>query len=490
MLTVNEIKTFIDNDRSSTKKKLAKVGVKYYEGHHDIDNYRIFFVNAEGKIEEDKFKSNIKIGHPFFQELVDQEVQYMLSGKDGFVKSDMPELQKHLDDYFNDNEDFTAELYDVLTGCVSKGFEYMYAYKNAEGKTAFQCADSIGVVEVRAKETNDHCDYVIYHYVDKIGKDNKLIKRILVMDSKQTFFYCQEDDGKIIMDDSVENNPRPHVIYTKDGDDSTYYEDFGFIPFFRLDNCKKQFSGLKHIKALIDDYDLMSCGLSNNIQDTNEALYVVKGFQGDNLDELMQNIKAKKHIGVDEDGGVEIKTVDIPYEARQTKLDLDEKNIYRFGFGLNTSGLKDTAATTSIAIKSAYSLLDLKCNKLEIRLKQFMRKLLKVVLKEINEENGTDYQQSDVYFNFEREIPVNEQENAQIELTDAQRKQTEINTLLGLAAHLDNDTLMELVFEQLDLNYDDYKDKLPDPEAEAKETEDAQDNLDAIETDPEPVVTE
>ena len=488
MLSVSEIKTFIDNDQASNRKKLAELGQRYYEGNHDIRNFRIFFIDAEGNVKEDKFKSNIKIGHPFFTELVDQEVQYMLSGKDGFIKSDIPELQVELDSYFNENEDFLSELYEVLTGCVAKGFEYMYAYKNTEGKTAFQCADSLGVVEVRAKETDDGCEYVIFCYVDKIGKDNKLIKRIQVMDSKQTYFYCQEDDGQIKKDDSVEHNPRPHAIYKKDGDDATYYEDFGFIPFFRLDNCKKQFSGLKPIKHLIDDYDLMSCGLSNNIQDTNESLYVVKGFQGDNLDELMLNIKAKKHIGVDEDGGVEIHTIDIPYEARQTKLDLDEKNIYRFGFGLNTSGLKDTAATTNIAIKSAYSLLDLKTNKLEIRLKQFMRKLLKVVLKEINDLNDTDYQMKDVYFKFDRELPVNEQENAQIELTDAQKQKTQIDTLLSLATQLGNDVLMEQVFAVLDLDYEDYKDKLP--ESGMGDPYQVQEDLDAIETDPAPIVTE
>jgi hypothetical protein len=187
----------------------------------------------------------------------------------------------------------------------------------------------------------------------------------------------------------------------------------------------------------------------------------VKGFEGDNLDELMVNIKAKKHIGVGEDGDVEIKTVDIPVEARQTKLELDEKNIYRFGQGLNTAGLKDTAATTNIAIKSAYSLLDLKCNKMEIRLKQFMRKLLKVVLDEINELEGTDYQQKDVYFKFEREVPTNALENAQIELTEAQRKQTEITTLLNLANHIDDETRLQLICEQLDVDYEEIKDKVP-----------------------------
>ena len=465
MLSVTEIKTLIDNDSVSNKKQLAKLGQRYYEADHDIRQYRIFFFDADGNLQEDKTKSNIKISHPFFTELVDQEVQYMLSGKDGFVKSDLPDLQTHLDEYFNDNEDFVSELYEVITGCVSKGFEYAYAYKAANGKTAFQCADSIGVVEVKAKETDDGCEYVIFWYIDRIGKDNKKIKRIQVWDERQTYFYVQEDSGQIQLDASAEVNPRPHIVYQKDGDDSTYFEGFGFIPFFRLDNNRKQTSDLKPIKDLLDDYDLMSCGLSNNIQDTNEALYVVKGFDGDNLDEMMFNMKVKKHIGVGEDGGVDIKTIDIPYQARQAKLELDEKNIYRFGMGFNSAQLGD-GNITNVVIKSRYSLLDLKCNKLEIRLKQFMRKLLKIVLAEINEENETDYQQKDVYFNFEREVMTNAADNAQIELTDAQKRQTEVNTLLNLAAHLDNETMMQLICEQLDIDYDDIKGKLPNPDAD------------------------
>ena len=451
MLTVSEIKTFMDSDAASTKKRLAKVGLKYYEGNHDINNYRIFFFDADGKLQEDKTKSNIRISHPFFKLLTDQQAQYMLSAKDGFVKSDIPELQTELDAYFNENESFAAELYELLVGCISKGFEYMYAYKGENDRTAFQTADSIGVVEVREKETDDGCAYVIYWYIERIGKDNKKIKRIQVWDNTQTVFYCQEDDGKIELDKSVEINPRPHILYKKDGDESTYYEDYGLIPFFRLDNGKKQVSGVKPIKDLIDDYDLMNAGLSNNIQDTNEALYVVRGFQGDNLDELMLNIKAKKHIGVDEEGGVDIKTVDIPVEARKTKMEVDESNIYRFGMGFNSAQVGD-GNITNVVIKSRYALLDMKCDGLLPSLKQFMRKLLKLVLKEINDTQGTDYTQNDVYFDFTREIITNEQDNAQIKLIEAQEQQARITTLLNLSAQIGNEVLMEQVCDVLDLD--------------------------------------
>lgn len=86
---------------------------------------------------------------------------------------------------------------------------------------------------------------------------------------------------------------------------------------------------------------------------------------------------------------------------------------------------------------------------------------MKIVLKEINDAKGTDFQQKDVYFNFEREVMSNAQENAQIELTDAQKQQVEINTLLGLAQQLDDETLMQLICDILDIDYQSIKDKLP-----------------------------
>lgn len=464
MLSVEEIKSFIENDRASVKKRLANIGQKYYEGDHDIRGYRIFFFDADGNLKEDKTKSNLQLCHPFFTEVVDQLVQYMLSGKEPFIKSDDPKLQEYLDDYFNENEDFISELSELLIGTQAKGFDYMFAYKDEEGRTRFQWADSIGVVEAEKKYTSDGKDYIIYWYVDRLDKDGNKIINIQVYDDQNVYFYTRVGDGEIKEDETIEFNPHPHGVYKMDNSEKTYGEGYGFIPFFRLDNCKKQFSALKPIKDLIDDYDLMNAGLSNNIQDTNEALYVVKGFQGDNMDELMVNIRNKKHVGVDADGGVEIQTVTIPTEARKTKMEIDEKNIYRFGMALNTAGLKDTAATTNLAIQSAYSLLDLRANKLEKRLRQFLRKLLKVVLKEINEIDGTDYQQSDVYFCFDREIPTNALENAQIELIEAQRRQAEITTILNLAGTIDDETKLQLICEQLDIDYEDIKDKAPKPE--------------------------
>ena len=477
MLSESEIKYFMQEDQTSLQKRLAKVGNSYYEGEHDILNYRMFYFNADGVLVEDKTRSNIKISHPFFTELVDQAVQYMLSSKETFIRSDLPDLQERLDEYFD--EEFVAELMEVLTGTMSCGWSYMYAFKGEDDRLHFEHADCLNVVEIREKETDDGCAYVIYWYVDRIAKSNQTIKRIQVWDKQQTTFYVMGSDGKLVRDESEKINPRPHVIYRKDDSGTVYYENFGFIPFFRLDNNRKQISGIKPIKDLIDDYDMMSCGLSNNLADFDHPIHVVKGFQGDNLEELAVNLKTKKMIGVDATGGLEVHTVEIPYQARQSKMQEDEKNIYRFGMGFNSAQLGD-GNITNVVIKSRYALLDLKCNKLEIRLKRFLKQILKVVLQEINTVDGTDYQTKDVYFDFQREIMTNASDNAQIELTDAQKQQVVVNTLLGLQGVLDDETIVQSICEILEIDYEEIKNKLPDPAEAQTDLKDAQDDLDQV----------
>lgn len=457
MLTEQEIRYFISDDAGSQRKRKSREAQRYYEGEHDILNYRMFYYNSDGELVEDTTRSNIKISHPFFTELVDQQVQYMLSGDDSFVRSDVEGLQSKLDEYFD--EDFKAELTDLLTGTITKGFDYLFAYQNEHDRLAFQYADSLGVIEVRAKDTDDNCNYVIYWYIDRIAKNNKVIRRIQVWDDEKTTYYVQNDEGGIDLDDSVDINPRPHVVYERDN--SLYYKAFGFIPFFKLDNNKKQISNLKAIKGIIDDYDIMSCGLSNNLADFDHPLHVVRGFEGDNLDELSQNLKTKKTIGVDSEGGVEVHTVDIPYQARLTKMEQDEKNIYRFGMGFNSAQIGD-GNITNIVIKSRYALLDLKCNKLEIKLKQFLKKIVKVVIDEINKKNNSAYKVEDVWFDFKREVMTNASDNAQIYKTEAETRQIEINTILGLHGVIDDKNVIKSICDVLELDYEEVKNNIPD----------------------------
>lgn len=462
MLTTEEIKYFIDEDRASTLKRNAREGLRYYEGRHDIENYRVFFIDENGKPQEDLTKSNIRISHPFFTELVDQKTQYYLSGKDSFITSSIPELQTELDSYFDGR--FKAELADVITYGSAEGFSWLYGYKDEYNKTRFEFAEGLTVVEVPAKYASDKQDHIIYYYVDKVEKD-KIIFAIEVWDKEQIYFY-QMADGSITEDKNLPINPRPHTIFEEEKDGSRVYDSYGLIPFWRFDNNRKRTSDLAPIKDIIDDYDLHACGISNNLQDLADGYFVVKGFDGDNIGELIQNLKAKKAVGVGAGGDVDVKTVNVPYEARQAKMAIDEVNIYRAGMGFNSAQVGD-GNITNVVIKSRYSLLDMKCDKLDKSVNKLLLPIVEIVLKEINENHGTEYTMKDVSVKFNRETITNELDNANIDLTKAQRQQTEVNTLLTLAEKLDNETIVKGICQSLDIDYEDIKSKLPTEESGA-----------------------
>lgn len=471
MLKISEIKKFIDEDMASTKKQKARKGMQYYEARHDIEDYQVYYINDKGELTLDEYRSNIKISHPFFTELIDQCTQYMLSGKDRFVKSDNQELQKLLDPYFDD--EFRMELNDLITHTKVEGDSYLYRYIDEDFRTRFKFADGLNVVEVPSKYSSDGKDYVIYYYEDRKEKEKTVIG-IEVSDNENICFY-EMIDGSITK--NKKKKPRPHVIYEEGN--QKYYDTFGDVPFLRLDNNKKRTSDLYVIKDIIDDYDLMACGLSNNLQDVAEGIYVVKGWQGESLDELTYNIKAKKQVGVGEGGDLDIKTIQVPYQARVTKMAEDEKNIYRFGMGFNTAQMGD-GNVTNVVIRSRYALLDLKCNKLEMQLKRLLKKIIKIVIDEINRENDTEYSVNDVYVEFEREIMTNALDNAQMDQLKAQTDQTKIMTLLSLAKTLDNETVVKEICNVLDVKYDDIKAKLPQPKTEEQELEDAMNELNGM----------
>lgn len=491
MLSISEIKRLIDDDRTSEKKLKAKEGQRYYEADHDILKCRLFYYNGDGNLVEDTYRSNIRISHPFFTELADQLAYYLLSFKENPIRAreNVEGLQDHLDRYFGSK--FWSEIGELITGAYTKGFEYIYAFPAYDtalkkNRLKFQCADSMGVVEVREKDTDDGCKYIIYWYVDRIEKGRKKIKRIQVWSENDITYYVQSGAGKITLDSSVENNPRPHVIGTDEETGERKGYSLGYIPFWRLDNNRKQFSGLKPIKGLIDDYDLMMCGLSNNLQDFDTPLHVVSGFQGDNLDELQHNLKTKKVVGVDADGDVNVKTVDVPYQARQAKAAEDKEAIYHFGMGFNSSQTGD-GNITNVVIQSRYSLLEMKAKKMEDAVSALLEDdIIPIVLEEINAENGTDFQISDVDIVFDRDTVTNETENISNAKIEAETRQIEVNTILNVAANIGDEKALKAICEIMDWDFDELEGQLE----QMNEAEDSLSNAKATLEGVEPTETE
>ena len=450
MLQTSEILAAINNEFNSIKYRNARKGLRYYEGDHDILDYKIYYIDQDGMAVEDNTKSNIKISHAYLTELINQKVSYFHNIKKDFVFSDIPELQAALKERFDD--EFFAELVDVLKYGSAEGWSYLYRYLDEEGKSRFNFAEGLGVCEIPSHIASDEMAHIIYCYVEKI-KDNKKLEAVLDYTNESVTYY-KKTGNSLMLDDRYKINPRPLILSQPDENGAIYYDQFKRIPFYRFSNNKKEFSDLKPIKGLIDDADMMACSLSNNLQDLSEGIYMVKNYQGTNAEEFIQNVKAKKYVGVGADGDFDVKTFDIPYDARKVKLEIDKEGIYKFGQGFDSSKVGD-GNLTNVVIKSRYSELDMKVNDLEIQVRKFLKPIIKDVIDEINKELKTNYKYSDVYLKFERATIINEQETVQNNLTKAQQRQIDINNILSLNSILPEEEIRKEICRILELNYED-----------------------------------
>lgn len=452
---------FIDDavktDRQSPIKEKMSEGIKYYDYKHDILKFRLFYYNDDGKFVEETNRSNIKIPHAFFTEQVDQKVQYLLSNPVEFETADT-ELKTYLEEYIDD--DFQLMLQEMVEGASKKAYEFAYVYRATSGKLLFKVADSRKVVVIY--DDMNEVIAIIRYYDTDITKDNRkvTVTKAELWDTEKTWFFVSSSDynNRFILDESQEINPRFHQV-VEDSDGNLLGKGFGYIPFLKLSNNKNEKTDLEPIKALIDDYDLMACALSNNLVDFDHPIYAVKGYQSDNLDNLVTNLRTKKTVGVSQDGGIDVKTVDIPVTARKTKLETDKEAIYKFGMAFDSSQVGD-GNITNIVIKSRYSLLDLKCNKTEIRLRAFIKQLLDIIIQDINDRYHKSFKRQQVVVVITRSTLINQSDSADTEKVEAETKGQLIQNLLDVAAFLDDESLLKKICAVQDLDYDEVVQRL------------------------------
>lgn len=448
------LKKTINGDKVSPLKKKMRTAKDYFEFKHDILNFKLFYFDKLGKLVEEKNRSNIKIPHPFLYEQVNQKVQYMLSNPIDVIVEDDEEFQAELDEYFD--ESFQLVLQELLEDAALNGYDFVYYYLDSDDVIRFDVANAISTIEV-VNSNNERERIIRYYSRENVDETGQVITNHFaeLWTKEETHYYSAKGDSEYKLETN-RLNPRPHILKQNTETGELKGKGFDQLPFIKLSNNKGETTDLEPIKALIDDYDLMACSLSNNLVDFDSPIYAVKGFPGDNLDELVTNLNAKKTIGLDadENSGLEVKTVDIPVEARKAKLAIDKEAIYKFGMAFDSSQSGD-GNITNIVIKSRYTLLDLKCNQVEIRLRRVIRQMIELVVQNINDRTGSDYDASKVKIDIIRDTMANETDTANKEYLESQTLQMLISSIVLATPYLDSETIIRLICTRFELDYED-----------------------------------
>lgn len=340
-------------DKHEYERDKMLEGVAYYMNQADIKKkLRYYYEGGIRKVDTDK--PNNRISHNWHKLLVQQKTQYLV-GKPITFNAEDENFLKLVNDFVN--EEFDDVLNQLLKNASNKGREWLHPFVDEEGKFDFIRIPAEEVCPVYDTTKKRNLLYAIRYY-DIKTIDDKFIRKVELYTDQQIFYYVMHD-GELVLDFEYKRNPESHFYLGETG------YGWGRVPLIEFKNNDEGVSDLVFYKDLIDQYNNTISNNANTFDEMQDVIYELKNFGGQDLGEFMTNLKHYKAVEVGEDGGLELKTVDVPIDSANTHLDRLEENIYRFGQGVNNNPDKVGNSPTNVAIKNLYSLLDLKANEAE-----------------------------------------------------------------------------------------------------------------------------
>lgn len=163
-------------------------------------------------------------------------------------------------------------------------------------------------------------------------------------------------------------------------------EGYGRIPLIPLKaNTEAASEFTPAIKAKIDAYDTILSDFADNLDRANDVYWVLNNFGGtmDEVAELLEQINRVKAVANISDGSgngatAEPRTIEVPYAARREALDLLERALYQDYMALDMDALTG-GSLTNVAIRAAAANLNLKADRYEWQVRQFVQNLLSLI---------------------------------------------------------------------------------------------------------------
>ncbi|MGN0794166.1 MAG: phage portal protein [Aristaeellaceae bacterium] len=213
---------------------------------------------------------------------------------------------------------------------------------------------------------------------------------------------------------------------------------YGRLPLIALKaNAEGTSEFTPAIRAKIDAYDTILSDFADNLDRANDVYWVLNNFGGtlDDVAEILEQISRVKAVanltdGTGSSATAEPHTIEVPYSARRAALDLLERSLYQDYMALDMDALTGSSLT-NVAIRVSAANLNLKADRYEWQVRQFMTGLLSLL--------GCPCQD----MSFKRQAIANESETVQ----DIAVMRQDINqeTALRLNPYITDEAIPELL---------------------------------------------
>ena len=382
----------------SSKEYLEMLDVdKYYEFHNTVITNRTKqmelidekeqMIDGETKkyqysyLVPDLSKANHKMSHGYLYENINQCKNYLvgrpvkLSWKEDSISED---LQDFIDDIlykYNDwgkfNQENVKNAQKYVRGWArlvidDKGRLRLLNTDSKEVIPFFNDMDElICLIRIYERyEYNENAKKILYRYAEVF--DDKY-KDVYVSISNRE--YKLQGTEPLLQKVTVYGDHNPYEDSDSDETvesiEKTEDLSWGRIPWIYWNFNEDKIDALQPIKCFIDMLDIDLSDLANNIDDIQDAIWILENYEGQSIRQFLEDLKIKKAINVGENGKAEPKTVEIPHEARMKLYDACVKCIYKFGRGIDFSNRDNLGNASGVALKWSYGPLDAKADELE-----------------------------------------------------------------------------------------------------------------------------
>lgn len=332
---------------------------RYYRNKNDI----LYSKKNTDESENPLRSADNRVPRNFYGLLVNQKAAYMFTAPPLF-------------DIGNEaaNQTITDKLGDIYAKnckslCVNasnSGIAWIHYWQNGNNEFEYGVIDSKQIIPIWSTKLNKDLLAVLRVY-KSTDDDGNIWDIYEYWTDKECWTYKKPTAN------SIDDGLVPYSLFM-DFVDAGYSSEpnqlthkFGCVPFIPFSNNDIETSDLDNVKALIDTYDKVFSGFVNDLEDIQEIIFLLTGYDGTDLNGFLGDIKKYKTVklnSVDEKSGLETLTIDIPVEAREKLLDMTRKAIFEQGQGVDPQP-HDFGNASGVALKYLYSLLELKSGLME-----------------------------------------------------------------------------------------------------------------------------
>lgn len=343
---------------------------RYYRSDNDILRAEI----EKDDVEEAVRKADNRIASGFYPLLVDQKTAYVFTAPPLFDVGD-DEANKKVDEVLGDQ--FALNCAKLCVNASNAGVGWIYYWLDPSNGFRYAVLDSSQVIPVwdNAVDSNLVAVMRVYDQLNDNGRTERVYEyhtpeRISIyrgigedLDALEPYraYRLFDADAQAIQEVSEIKNPFGRIT---------------FIPFY---NNLTQTGDLKKVKAYIDSYDKVYSGFVNDLEDIQEIIFILSGYEGEDLGEFLANLKQYKVINLDSDetgkGGLSTLNIEIPVEARKELLALTRSSIFEQGMGIDPDP-QNFGNSSGTALEYLYSLLEQKAGMLETQFKPGFAELI------------------------------------------------------------------------------------------------------------------